>query len=263
LIYQDKQSRVRALRVSPAGVLILLLAVYADAFAQTAVGTLSQVNGTPRVTRGSQILSAVSGMPIDLLDKLTTDNASSLTVTFDDNSTVQLSEDSTLVIDQHVLSTHQTRISLLGGRLIALVNKGLRASAGSFTVQTPNALLAVRGTKFKVKYADTSAVFNGPSTEVAVMQGTVAAANRSAPNQIVEVPGGYETVILGTQPPQPPGPIGLAGMGGGRSRGFAGAGPGAAAPPPPPPPPPPPATFLRVVNGAIGSGVGLAMAQQD
>ncbi|HEY2104622.1 MAG TPA: FecR family protein, partial [Candidatus Binataceae bacterium] len=226
MIDKDKQRRAGAM--SPAALLILLLAAYADAFAQTAVGTLSQVTGTPRVTRGSRNLSGVSGMTIDLLDKLTTDNASSLTLTLDDNSTVQLSEDSTLVIDQHVLSTRQSRISLLGGRLIALVNQRLRASAGSFTVQTPNALLAVRGTKFKVKYADTSAVYNGPSTEIAVMQGTVAAANRSAPNQVVEVPAGYETVILGTQPPQPPGPIGLAGMGGGRSRGFAGAGPGAA-----------------------------------
>jgi hypothetical protein len=225
-------------RTWPALAIAFLLAACIDALAQTAVGTLSQVDGTPHVTRGAQTLPAAQGMAIDLLDKLTTDATATLTVTFDDNSAVQLSENSVLVIDQHVVSPRKTQVSLMGGRLIALVSKGLRASSSGFVVQTPNAFLAVRGTRFKVKYADTSAVFNGPSTEVAVMEGTVIAANRSAPNQTVEVPEGYETVILGTEPPQEPGPIGLAGMGSGRGKGYPGAGPGAAAPAPPPPPPP-------------------------
>src|SRR5581483_11828758 len=174
-----------------------------------------------------------------LLDRLTTDGSSTLTVSFYDNSSVQLSENSTLVIDRYMPQA-KTNLSLLGGRLLASVKKGLRAAGQEFSVLTPNAFLAVRGTRFKVKYAERSAVYIGPSTEVAVMEGKVAAANLSAPQQIVEVPAGYETVILGTQPPLPPGPIGLAGMGSGHGRGFAGAGPGAAAPPPPPLPPPPP-----------------------
>jgi ferric-dicitrate binding protein FerR (iron transport regulator) len=219
----------------------ILVAWWLDAPAQTAVGTISQVAGIPRVIRGAQTLSAVTGMAVDLLDKLTTDAASSLTVTFDDNSSVDLSENSVLIIDQHLLGAHKTVITLMGGRLVALVDKALRRAGGSFTVQTPNAFLAVRGTRFKVKYADSSGVYNGPSTEVAVMEGTVAAANRAVPNQTVDVSAGYETVILGNQPPLPPGPIGLAGMGGGGSRGFSGAGPGVAAPPPAPPAPVPPA----------------------
>ncbi len=231
--------RARVSGVSLAAALAIVLALCARAFAQSAVGRISEATGAPQVTRAGRTLSGVLGMAIELLDKLTTGADSSAIVTFDDNSSVQLSENSTLVIDEHVLSAGKTRLSLLGGRLIALVAKGLRGSAADFTVQTPNAFLAVRGTRFKVKYADSSAVYNGPSTEVAVMEGTVAASNRSAPNQIVEVSEGYETVILGTQPPLPPGPIGLAGMGGGH-KAFPGAGPGAAAPPPPPPPPPAP-----------------------
>lgn len=226
-----------------AAALILLLALCGGASAQTAVGSLSQVTGTPQISRASRLIAAVYGMAVDLLDKLTTDSASSLTLSFDDNSSIQLSENSALVVDEHLLSTRQTRVSLLTGRLIALVDKGLRASGGNFTVQTPNAFLAVRGTRFKVKYADSSGVYNGPTTEVAVMEGTVGAANRSAPNQVVNVSAGYETVILGTQPPLPAGPIGLAGMGG-RSKGFAGPGPGVAAPPAPPPAPPPPVPFV-------------------
>jgi hypothetical protein len=240
LSFQNCRSPSRKLRAAAASTLLVLCALFADAVAQTVVGAVAQVSGRPQVTRGSQTLTGAVGMPIDLMDKVATDGSSTLTLTFDDSSSIQLSENSTLVIDQHVLHGGKTTVSLEGGRLMALVNRGLRASGTDFTVMTPNAFLAVRGTKFKVKYAETSPVYNGPSTEVAVMEGTVAAANRKFPNQIVEVPAGYETVILGTQPPLAPGPIGLAGMGSGHGRGFAGAGPGAAAPPPPPPAPPPP-----------------------
>lgn len=236
------QNRVRYLRAAAFAITLLLAAGF-DAFAQSAVGTISQVAGTPQVARGGHAVTATQGMAVLLLDKFTTDSSSSLTATFDDGSSVELSENSELVIDEHAASAGKTRLSLLGGRLVALVNKGLRAStaATDFAVQTPNAFLAVRGTRFKVKYADSSSLYNGPSTEVAVMQGTVLAANRAAPNQTVEVTAGYETVILGTQPPLPPGPIGLAGMGSGRSKGYPGVGPGGAVAPPPPPPPPPPA----------------------
>src|SRR6266581_3197538 len=99
-------------RTWPALAIAFLLAACLDALAQTAVGTLSQVDGTPHVTRGAQTLPAAQGMAIDLLDKLTTDTSSTLTVTFDDNSAVQLSENSVLVIDQHVVSPRKTQVSL-------------------------------------------------------------------------------------------------------------------------------------------------------
>lgn len=234
---------VRPIRVRAyAALLIVSLALCRYAFGLTAVGTISQLAGNPQITRAGQAFSATMAMAIDLLDKLTTDGDSSLSVAFDDGSSVELSENSVLVIDQHVLNTRKTSLSLLEGRLIAAVAKGLRASAADFVVKTPNAFLAARGTRFKVKFADTSAVYDGPSTEVSVMEGSVLASNRLTPSQTVEVPAGYETVILGNQPPLEPGPIGLAGMGGGHGKGYPGAGPGIAAPPPavPPPPPPPP-----------------------
>lgn len=139
-----------------------------------------------------------------------------------------------------MLGTHKTTLNLLKGRVVATVTKGLRASAPDFVIKTPNAFVAVRGTRFRVRFANPSSIYNGPSTEVAVMEGRVLASNRSAPTQTVEVPAGYETVILGNEPPLEPGPIGLAGMGSGSGRGYPGAGPGAAAPPPPAPPPAPP-----------------------
>lgn len=219
---------------------IVLLALSSYASGLIAVGTISRLAGSPQVTRAGQILTARLTMVIDLLDKLTTGSDSSLTLTFDDGSSVELSENSTLTVDEHALSTHKTALSLIEGRMLATVMKGLRASAPGFVVKTPNAFVAARGTRFKVKFANPSGVYNGPSTEVAVLEGSVVASNLSAPGQTVEVPAGYETVILGNEPPLEPGPIGLAGMGG-RGKGYPGAGPGVAIPPPAVPPPVPPA----------------------
>lgn len=226
------------LKANIALTIVLLVSSYASGF--IAVGTISRLAGSPQVTRAGQILTARLTMVIDLLDKLTTGSDSSLTLTFDDGSSVELSENSTLTVDEHALSTHKTALSLIEGRMLATVMKGLRASAPDFVVKTPNAFLAARGTRFKVKFANPSGVYNGPSTEVAVLEGSVVASNLSAPGQTVEVPAGYETVILGNEPPLEPGPIGLAGMGG-RGKGYPGAGPGVAIPPPAVPPPVPPA----------------------
>jgi hypothetical protein len=74
------------LRASIASALTVLFVSFTCAFAQTAVGTISQMTGRPQVTRGSRTLAGAVGTPIDLLDRLTTDGSSTLTVTFDDSS---------------------------------------------------------------------------------------------------------------------------------------------------------------------------------
>ena len=60
-------------------VFALLLVAGLEVFAQTAVGTISQVAGTPQVARGGHAATVTQGMAVLLLDKFTTDSSSSLT----------------------------------------------------------------------------------------------------------------------------------------------------------------------------------------
>jgi hypothetical protein len=219
--------------------LVLSLACTAAVWAQNTVGTVSELSGSAHVERGGSTQPVSSGMAVELKDKFSTDAGAHLTITLNDNSRLDLAEQSTLTIDEQVLGgggAQTTKVSLLGGHLESLVTKALRGTAPSFEVKTPNAIAGVRGTKFRVGYATYSPVCGDePSTGVSVGQGAVEVANSATPGVGITVDAGYETVVCGNRPPLPPGPIGIAGPGGTGTAagGFPGSGPGVGGAPPP------------------------------
>jgi ferric-dicitrate binding protein FerR (iron transport regulator) len=213
------------------------------ALAQNTVGTITDLAGSAHVTRGGATQAVTNGMAVELKDQFTTDPGAHLTITLNDNSKLDLSEQSTLVIDEQVLGAggpQTTRVSLLGGHLQSLVSKALRGSAPSFEVKTPNAIAGVRGTNFSVVFRESSPVCGAePTSDVAVAEGTVMVANSATPAAGIEVEGGYETVVCAMRPPLPPGPLGVAGPAGTGAApgGYPGAGPGTGGAPPPACPP--------------------------
>ncbi len=219
---------------------VLLLSIACTAVqAQNTVGTVSGLTGTAHVERGGTTAPVTSGMPVELKDKFTTDAGGQLTITLNDNSKLDLAEQSTLVIDEQVVGAggpQTTKVSLLGGHVQSLVTKALRGTAPSFEVKTPNAIAGVRGTNFGVGFAPASPVCGqSPTSDVAVADGTVEVANAAAPNLGITVEAGYETVVCATRPPLPPGPLGIAGPAGTGAAvgGFAVSSPGAGGAPPP------------------------------
>jgi ferric-dicitrate binding protein FerR (iron transport regulator) len=214
--------------------------------AQNTVGTVTALSGTAHVERGGATQPVTNGMQVELKDKFTTDPGAHVTITLNDNTQLDLADQSTLVIDEQVVSGggQTTRVSLLGGHLENLVSKAMHGTTPSFEVKTPNAIAGVRGTKFSVTFAPSSPVCgDAPTSDVAVADGSVEVANRATPGLGIEVEGGYETVVCAGKPPLPPGPLGIAGGGGTGTAagGFAGSSPaGGGAPPPACPVCPPP-----------------------
>jgi hypothetical protein len=219
-------------------VFVLIIACPA-ALAQNTVGTVSELTGSAHLERGGSQQPVTSGMPVELKDKFTTDAGGHLVITLNDNSRLELAEQSTLVVDEQVVGAggpQTTKVSLLGGHLDSLVSKALRGAGPSFEVQTPNAIAGVRGTKFGVGYAPSSPVCgDAPTSDVSVAQGTVEVANSAAPSVTVPIEAGYETVVCAGKPPLPPGPLGIAGPAGTGAAvgGFAVSSPGAGGAPPP------------------------------
>lgn len=217
---------------------VFLLSLVGSAVrAQNTVGTVSELVGTAHLERGGSAQPVTSGMAVELKDKFTTDAGAHLTITLNDNSQLKLAEQSTLVVDEMAVAPGgTTKVSLLGGNLESLVTKALRGTAPSYEVKTPNAIAGVRGTKFSVGYAPSSAVCGeSPTSDVAVAQGAVEVANGATPGVGITVEGGYETVVCAGRPPLPPGPLGIAGPAGTGTAagGFAGSSPGAGGAPPP------------------------------
>ena len=165
---------------------VLITLASSGARAQNTVGTVTDLAGSAHVERGGATQAVTSGMAVELKDKFTTDAGAHLTITLNDNSKLDLADQSTLVIDEQVVGAggpQTTKVSLLGGHLQSLVTKALRGTAPSFEVKTPNAIAGVRGTKFSVGYSSSSPVCGpAPTSDVAVAEGTVTVANSATPS---------------------------------------------------------------------------------
>ena len=118
-----------------------------------------------------------------------------------------------------------------------------RAARGAnYQVHTPNAVAAVRGTKFDTAYSENviRPGYQGCEkyTDVSVYQGTVNLAQIGSPNTGEDVRAGYEATVPCDKPPTESGPLSMTGAvslesanAGGAS--FAGAAPGSSAAPVP------------------------------
>jgi len=94
--------------------------------------------------------------PVYMNDRLKTDSSSKATFTFDDKSTLTLSENSVVNITKHIYDPEkdlrQTIVHLSKGTVRFVVTKG-KARGSMFKVITPTATAGVRGTEFVVDVA--------------------------------------------------------------------------------------------------------------
>ncbi|HYA36038.1 MAG TPA: FecR family protein [Candidatus Binataceae bacterium] len=185
-------------------------------------GTLTSATGTVTVQRGASTTAAGPGMTVNVGDRIVTGPGGHATIVLNDQSKLDLSESSNLVIDSHTVASPSsgasTRLSLFGGSLRSFVN----ASGGAppnFEVHTPNAVAAARGTSYDTSFSEgaTRPTFGECHrfTDVTVFDGVVAVTNPNATGASeTRVPAGYESTVPCNLSPLAAGPIGVSGAGG-------------------------------------------------
>lgn len=232
-------------------VLLVSLATATRVFAQApAAGTITTASGAVQLQRGGNTVPAGSGTAVDAGDRVITGAGGHAVITLTDGSQLELGESSNLVIDNQALAPAggraATQVSLFGGVLRSVVNAS--GGAPNFEVHTPNAVAAVRGTRFDTAYTEGEArpTFSDcrKFTDVVVYEGVVNVRNPAAPNGM-DVPAGYEASVPCALSPMLPGPIGMTGAHAYTASVVGGVPPPgcpamAACPPPKPPPPPAP-----------------------
>jgi len=127
------------------------------AHAQSTVGTITQLSGTANIQRAGATIAVAPNMPVMLHDRVITEANSSLTIGLVDNSSLQLGASSTLVIDESVLVNGvgaPSKVGLLGGKLNSVIVGAMKGSSPTFEVHTPNAIGAVRGTRFLFSFSN-------------------------------------------------------------------------------------------------------------
>jgi len=216
----------------------LVLVVSGPALAQTVAGSFSSVSGQVQIQRAGATIGAASGVGVDVGDRIVSGADGHAVIVLNDQSRLELGPSSTITLDQFTISggTTSTRVGLTSGVLRSLVNASASGAAANYQVHTPNAVAAVRGTRFDTAYTENiiRPGYKGCEkyTDVAVYQGTVNLAPAANPNGGEDVGAGYEATLPCDQFPTAPGPLGMTG-----ATGFEGPPPGVTGAPPPACPP--------------------------
>ena len=123
--------------------------------AQAGAGSITNLSGGAQITRAGHAFPAANGAPVEVGDNIVTGPNGNVTITLTDGSQIELSSNSTLVIEENRLNASGSRASTRLGLLQGLVRSVVRVSAGTppnFEVHTPNAVASARGTIFDVSY---------------------------------------------------------------------------------------------------------------
>ena len=171
--------------------------------AQIVAGTITALNGSATITRSARKFDATYSAPVDVADQLDTSPTGRLTVTLTDNSQLEMTESSTLLISENLLNPNGTRartsIALLGGLVRSLV----RVTAGTppnYEVHTPNAVASARGTTYDTYYTNNTSRpgFSNCKefTDVLDYDGVVVVSSLANPSSpAVELHSGQKTTV--------------------------------------------------------------------
>ncbi len=130
---------------------ILFLAMASPAIA--GIGSITDFRGAGQIKRGPKVAPAGKGAGIEKMDTVSTNSQGRAKITFNDATTVNITENSRLLIDDFVYDGNNKSKGKLGLKLAlgtaryasGAVAKG---NAKGVNIRTPTATIAVRGTDF-------------------------------------------------------------------------------------------------------------------
>jgi ferric-dicitrate binding protein FerR (iron transport regulator) len=196
----------------------LVLMASGSALAQTAAGSFQSVSGQVQIQRGGgATIGAAAGVGVNTGDRIVTGPNGHAVILLNDQSRLELGPASTITLDQFTITggANTTRVSLFSGVLRSLVNSASGGMRADYQVHTPNAVAAVRGTRFDTAYSENviRPGYQGCEryTDVSVYQGTVNLAPIGTPNAGQDVSAGYEATLPCDKPPTAPGPLAMTG----------------------------------------------------
>jgi len=125
------------------------------------IGSISELNGVTRVVREKPLKSEV-GFSLDSMDKLET-AAGRMGVTFLDETTIRLTENSTVIVDSYIFDPNPSNSSMAlnfvkgTGRFISSKSKGIKKE--NIKIRAGNsATVGIRGTDLTLTVKDTGEV---------------------------------------------------------------------------------------------------------
>ena len=121
-----------------------------------AIGSIVTLEGQVEVVRTGVTSAVRIGDPVELNDQVRTGRPGRARIVFQDESVLNVADDSQVVLDTQVYDpgtgTFSTTMRLLSGKVRTLVSEYYKEPKARFEVQTPTSVSGVRGTEFLVVY---------------------------------------------------------------------------------------------------------------
>lgn len=117
------------------------------------IGSITEFTGAGQIKRSSAVLPASRGSGIEKNDTVITNSRGKFKITFIDSTTVNITENSRLLIDDFVYSAGSSNKGRLGLRValgtVRYASGGIaHGNPGGVNIRTPTATIGVRGTDF-------------------------------------------------------------------------------------------------------------------
>ena len=125
------------------------------------VGTVAAVDGKAEIQHQGDWTASRVGDAVFGGDTLRTGTAGRMRVVFQDDSVLNVGEDSEIVVDEqvfHPTGASSSVMQLVRGKVRALVSAYYEQQGATYEIQTPTAVSGVRGTEFVVSYDPTADV---------------------------------------------------------------------------------------------------------
>ncbi|MBI5875135.1 MAG: FecR domain-containing protein [Deltaproteobacteria bacterium] len=164
------------------------------------VGRIVALKGKVTITRGASIKEAALEDVVFVKDTISTQSGTKLKILLHDDTLFTISENSTFVIKEYMLTTKANKVKSFFG----LLSGGVRALVGrsNFAIQTPTAVAGVKGTYFNVWLDTEGGVL---VTNVAVHTGEVEVSNINDKVKGTVLAGkGQMTTVHKNKPPSQP-----------------------------------------------------------
>ena len=171
------------------------------------IGSITRIEG--EVWLGHQgdeaLYPAVLGDPVFLYDHIQTEKRSRVQILFEDESLLNLAENTYIQVTEHIYSPEENRRSswfkIMMGKVRAVVGGYFAGAGSSYKVSTPTAIIGVRGTHFIV-----DATFFDETTVVCVESSpdlVVRNIRPEVPDEVI-LTSGLMTKVPEGQPPTSP-----------------------------------------------------------
>lgn len=138
--------------------LALIVGLVISLSAAADIGSVTELTGAATIKRGRDTITVVKGTPIVTNDRVDTKNGR-VKITFKDNTTVNITESSSLIIDDFVYDpkSNSGKLALKAAAgTVRYVSGGIaHNNPNAVKINTPTAAIAVRGTDFVMAVNET------------------------------------------------------------------------------------------------------------